>query len=123
MFGYFRIEGELKLGDEILYFTKILNKRDTLPETGLRRNSIYYPFITYINHTIALYFSEAYDDVALFIKRAESELENLKKRDKVKCEYFTICEQYLFVLSKDLLQNKVLSSMGIEVLPDKFKKV
>ena len=41
---------------------KSLIKKDSLPSSGLKRNSDYYLLITYINHTIALLLSEEYDN-------------------------------------------------------------
>ena len=105
---------------EIIEFAKILNKKDSLPSSGLKRNSVYYSLITYINHTIALFISEEYDDVALFIKRADTEIKSLKTKKYLQ-KYFTLCEQHLQILSCYLLQNKLISENCIEFIPDRFK--
>jgi hypothetical protein len=56
--------------EDIMNKIRMLNKCETIPLHGLRRNSIYYRLISYINNSICLFISESYDDVALFIKRA-----------------------------------------------------
>jgi len=99
-----------------------MNRCDVLPATGLRRNSIYYPFITYMNHTIALFLCEEYDAVALFIYRADIELNKLKMKDDCKDRYFAICEQYIQKLSRYMLKNNFLSGLGMQMLPDRFKE-
>lgn len=108
--------------EEIVNYTKMLNRKDVLPETFLRRNSIFYSFVSYINHSIALFLSEDYDSVALFVKRAESELENLRIKNECGERYFILCEQYLMKLSGYLYKNKLLSQIGIQMLPDRFKE-
>ncbi|WP_407310007.1 hypothetical protein [Desulfosporosinus sp. SB140] len=102
--------------EDISNLTKLLNRKDILPVGYLRRNSIYYSFVSYINHTIALFIGEDYDDVALFIKRSHSELMKLKVKNECSEEYFSLCEQYLKKLSIYLYKNELLSDFGIEML-------
>jgi len=106
---------------EIIEYAKTLNKKDSLPLSGLKRNSVYYPLITYINNTIALLISEEYDNVALFIRRADKEIEDLKTKNFCQEKYFILCEQYLQMLSYYLLHNKLISESCNEFIPDRFK--
>ncbi|NRF95421.1 hypothetical protein HQN89_31610 [Paenibacillus frigoriresistens] len=84
--------------EEIMNKIRMLNKRETLPLTGLQLNSIYYRLISYINNSICLFISESYDDVALFLKRADEEIRILKTKDVehkkyfVSSDYFVSCE-------------------------------
>ncbi len=106
----------------LIEFVKILNKKDSLPSLGLKRNSVYYPLITYINHTIALLLSEEYDNVVLFIRRADKEIENLKGSGFGQENYLILCEHYLQILSYALLGKKLISESCIELMPNKFKE-
>lgn len=108
---------------EIIEYAKILNKKDSLPSSGLKRNSVYYALITYINHTIALLISEEYDNVALFIRRADKEIESLKNKNYFEEKYFVLCEKYLQMLSQYLVYNKFISPGCNEFIPDKFKDI
>jgi len=112
---------EIPLYDEIINLAKTLNKPGMLPSTGIRRNSVYYSFITYINHTIAFFISEDFDAVVIFISRADKELINLKEKYGCISEYFILCEQYLFTLSKYILKNRNLSEVLLQILPDRYK--
>lgn len=106
---------------EIIEFAKTLNKKDLLPSSALKRNSVFFPLVTYINHTIALLISEEYDNVALFIRRADKEIEGLKMKNLCQEKYFIACEQYLQMLSYYLLYNRLISESCNEFIPDRFK--
>ncbi|KGE18430.1 hypothetical protein [Paenibacillus wynnii] len=84
-----------------------------VPESGLRRNSIYYNLITSINHTIALLVSSSYDDVALFINRANKEID---ERHFIETTYIELCREYLKTLTNYLEDNNLLSSNGQDLL-------
>jgi len=47
----------MNLIEDIMIMIKKLNKADVLPHTSLRMNSVYYAYVSYINHTIALTLS------------------------------------------------------------------
>lgn len=53
---------------EIVYDLEILS--DLLPENYLKRNSIYYEYISYLAHVATLYQSKKYRACQFFIKRA-----------------------------------------------------
>ncbi|HEX9061284.1 MAG TPA: hypothetical protein VF941_13980, partial [Clostridia bacterium] len=115
--------GESIMYEEIITLAKALNKRGIPPSTSLKRNSVYYSLISYINHTIAFFISEDYDAVAIFIKRADEEINRLNQKLECKDEYFELCHQYLNKLTDYLLKNKFLSKSILEWLPDKLKKI
>ncbi|CAI6082622.1 hypothetical protein PAECIP112173_03633 [Paenibacillus sp. JJ-100] len=104
---------ENMINHQILCYMKQLNTKEVLPESGLRRNSIYYNLITSINHTIALLISGSYDEVALFINRAYREID---KRHFLETTYIELCRDYLRTLTEYLEDNKLLSSNGQNLL-------
>lgn len=102
--------------EEIMKLAAELNKNTLVPHMYLRRNTIQYSFVSYINHTIALMLSNEYIATAIFINRANIELENLKKSNQGAGAYFTACEQYLTSLTEYLTNNKLLPDSHIEKL-------
>ncbi|MBR2566951.1 MAG: phosphotransferase [Paenibacillus sp.] len=108
---------ENMISHQILCYMKQLNTMEVLPESGLRRNSIYYNLITSINHTIALLISGSYDEVALFINRAYREIDEIHFLETT---YIELCREYLRALTEYLEDNKLLSSNGQNLL--KMKK-
>jgi hypothetical protein len=106
------------MGDEIiLNFFKQLNNGNLLPETSLRRNSIYYRFVSYINNSIACYLSENNNGTIIFINRAYKEMIELKKgnyinKDNIK--YFTLCQKYIKITSGYLIDNKLVDENFIQ---------
>ncbi|WML44571.1 hypothetical protein [Neobacillus sp. PS3-40] len=89
--------------DELI---KKLNSKSVLPDSFLRRNSIYYRFFSYINNSIGLYIANNNKGTALFINRAYKELLVLKKENSLKedsLEYFNICCAYMLKVSDYLL--------------------
>jgi hypothetical protein len=93
-----------------------MNKSDILPETSLRRNSIYYKLVCYINNSIALFFSDSFDDVALFIMRATKEIENLTEKGNRNERYFIICEEYIKLMKIFLVSENLLNDSGLYYL-------
>jgi hypothetical protein len=116
----FKKGGVKSMKEDIANIIKVLNKRETLPFTGLQRNSVYYKLISYINNSICLFISESYDDVALFIKRADEEIQMLVERNLKHTDYFTLCEQYMMLVSKHMLYQNLISIEGLNVLPEKY---
>ena len=98
-----------------------LNKRESLPDSGLKRNSVHYPLISYINNSISLFISESYDDVALFFKRADDEISILNQKNLSHVEYFSLCDDYMRSVSKFLITHNYLSESGLELIPHKYK--
>lgn len=107
--------------EDIMNIIKVLNKRETLPFPGLERNSVYYKLISYINNSICLYISESFDDVALFIKRADQEIRILAERNLKHTDYCTLCGEYMLLVSKYMLNHNLLSKEGLNVLPEKYQ--
>ena len=106
------------MGNEIIFnFFKQLNKRNLLPEKALRRNSIYYRFVSYINNSIACFMSENYDGTILFINRAYKEMKELKKENFIKddnIKYFSLCQKYIKTTSEYLFDNNLVDEFFIE---------
>ncbi|MCD1260541.1 hypothetical protein B5M42_017200 [Paenibacillus athensensis] len=105
---------------ELLKLARRLNLKDTLPQTALERNSLFYPLVTYVNHTIALSLSGSYDAVALFISRADKELNILIGKNKADEVYLPLCQKYLSMLSNHLIKHALLGEQGVSMLPDKY---
>jgi hypothetical protein len=105
----------------IMVKIKRLNKSESLPITGLRRNSLHYKLISYINNSICLLISESYDNVALFIKRAEAEISFLTQENLRHEEYFALCDDYMKSVSKYMITNNFLTEIGFDMLPQKYQ--
>ncbi|NQX68944.1 hypothetical protein HQN90_22710 [Paenibacillus alba] len=115
--------GNIEIYDdsEIISLMKNLNQNNVLPENGLQRNSTYYTLVSYINHTIALYIGGSYDNVALFVYRADKEIEILITKYHFKDSYLQTCRDYLFKLSEYLLERNLLSNKASELIPNKYR--
>lgn len=59
-----------KIKREIGKFHKILNHRDVVPGQSFKMNVPAYPYVTHINHIIALFISSGYDLIPFQINRA-----------------------------------------------------
>lgn len=105
--------------NDVLQFNKLLC--DKIEPTWLRRNSSCYSLVSYINHITSLFLGEQYDDVALFIKRANSELERLEIECDYSFEYFEIVKIYIKKIAEYLLQNNLLAETAVSLLPEKLK--
>lgn len=78
-----------------------------------------YRLVCFINNSIALFMSENYKGVALFIKRAHKEIlvvrsYDLVGREEFVVKYTTLCEEYLIDLMKYIRNNKLISDKDIE---------
>lgn len=82
----------MKVIDELIRKVNLV-----LPEYALRRNSLYYEYICYINHTYTFFTCGLYNETSLFINRAYRFLDKNK-------EEIDLSHQYL-VTSKELLDN------------------
>jgi len=108
--------------EEMIEYAKMLNKEESLPSPWLRRNSIYYPLRSYINHTIAFLISEEYVNTALFIRRANKEIESLRAKECFEEKYFILCDKFLQMVSQYLLNNKLISEDYCDYfIPDKYR--
>lgn len=107
--------------NELLNYAKLLNSKEIFKEDWFRRNTAYYPLITYINHTIAFYVGMNYDGVvAIFIRRAAKELDCLINERGFHEKYFDIAEEYLYKITAYLMENNL--SEITESIPEKFRK-
>jgi|GEM_PF-3564791 len=109
---------KVEIPGELWGLMRQLNRREVLPQTALQRNSVYYRLVTYINHTIALYLGDSYDDAALFIARAEREWQGIVAHKGAEEAYLPLCRRYLQLLAEQLLRHNLLGQEGLAVLPD-----
>ncbi len=105
----------------IIRYAEILNSQDIFKPEWVKRNAIYYNLITYINHTIALFIGMNYDNAAVFVRRAAKELDFLIERG-YREEYFDVSEEYLYKITRHLKENKLITEVMLESIPDRFRK-
>lgn len=87
---------------------------------ALQMSSPLYRLVCFINNSIALFTSENYLGVALFIKRAHKEVLVVKSyetigREEFIMKYTTLCEEFLVDLTKYIRNNKLISDKDIEL--------
>jgi len=97
---------------------KDINKLDFLPDDCFRRNSVYYNLVTYINHIIALYISNSYVVIPVFINRADKEITDLSNRLDHHI-YFDKCRMLLLQVSNQI--NSIIDPVIAEILPLIYK--
>ena len=98
------------MNDLIEYFIKV---NTDIPEDALRRNSIYYELLTYINHIIAFLICERYDEAALFVKRAVNFIEKFPNKAD---GYIKKCKGFADVIAERLISCKCISESGVNYL-------
>jgi hypothetical protein len=72
---------------------KLMN--NCLPPHALRRNSLYYNYVCYMNNIYCLLISGLYDEVGLFVSRAYKYREKNKDRIDFKEQYMIKSENFL----------------------------
>ena len=92
------------------YFKKV---NTDIPEDALRRNSIYYELLTYINHIIAFLICERYDDAALFVVRAVNFIEKFPNNAD---GYIKKCKGFADVVAERLISCQYISESGVNYL-------
>ncbi len=122
--------------DNVLQLAIRINRKETTIVPILQRNHGYYALATYINHSIALLISESYDNVALFVDRANREISQIndllvnpnkdaqssKRLAEMKL-YFDLCFEYLTELKEYLTEGDLLTVQGSRVLPREIERV
>lgn len=108
--------------NEVINYAELLNSKEILKPEWLRRNAIYYTLITYMNHTIALFVGMNYDGVAIFVRRAAKELERLINERGFHEKYFDVSEEYLYKITRHLIENQLISEKMAESIPDRYRK-
>lgn len=108
--------------NDVIRFAKILNSKGIMDPEWLRRNAIYYKLITYINHTIALFIAMNYEGTAVFVRRAAKELDFLSERGYCE-EYFDIAEEYLYIITRYLIEKRLITEVMTESIPAKFRDI
>lgn len=110
---------------EIVYDLEILS--DLLPQNYLKRNSIYYEYISYLAHVATLYQSKKYRACQFFIKRAfefilDAEIKNdFQKYVKESKKYMKRIASYMHECG--LIDNDLLERFKeLEVLKPKVDK-
>ena len=111
---------------EIVYDLEILS--DLLPQNYLKRNSIYYEYISYLAHVATLYQSKKYRACQFFIKRAfefilDAEIKNdFQKYVKESKKYMKRIASYMHECG--LIDNDLLERFKeLEVLKPKVDKL
>jgi len=105
--------------NQIFDYTLLLTQK--MEPVWLRRNSIYYTLVTYINHTIALFIGRDYDGVIIFVRRADVELVRLESKFGYVGPYFDVVKEYLPKMVLYLKENNLVSEKTLEFLPEKYK--
>jgi hypothetical protein len=124
-FYYFMCElgvDDRAMFNEVINYAELLNSKEILKPEWLRRNAIYYTLITYMNHTIALFVGMNYDGVAIFVRRAAKELERLINERGFHEKYFDVSEEYLYKITRHLIENQLISEKMAESIPDRYRK-
>jgi hypothetical protein len=103
--------------NEVLEFNQLLCTK--IEPDWLRRNSSYYGLVSYVNNLTCLFIGEQYADVALFIRRIDSELERVIDYG-LSYEYFGIARKYIQRITDYLLLNNLLSAETMKLLPEKY---
>lgn len=78
-----------------------------LPQYALRRNSIYYEYVCYINNIYTLLICELYDEVELFINRADKYIKKNEKNIDFENQYIIKSKEFLNTI-RDYLDNNNL---------------
>lgn len=89
-------------------YIKELNSEKIVPQSFYKRNSPYYTFVSYINHSAACFMSENYDGTILFLHRAYQEYKALHshgKMDEHHRRYFNLCKSYIKITSSYVVEH------------------
>ncbi|WP_099192681.1 hypothetical protein [Tepidibacter mesophilus] len=84
---------------------KLINS--CLPQYALRRNSAYYEYVCYINNIYTFLICGLYDEVDLFINRANKYLEKNQKMIDFENQYIISSKEFLNRI-RDYLDNNDL---------------
>ena len=108
--------------DEINKFHFALNQSNLVPSQWYRRNHIHYTLVSYINQIVALFLSQNYENIPVFIKRASEELEN-KSNDTESKNYIICANNYLnhmvyFIYTFELVEKNLLETIIPNFLND-----
>ncbi len=104
----------------VLEYNKLLCEK--MEPTWLRKNSTCYNLVSYVNNLTCLFNGEQYNNVALFIRRIDVEIERLETNYNYRYEYFEITKTYIRKILEYLFQNNLLSESAISLLPEKYQQ-
>ncbi|MDQ6418002.1 hypothetical protein RB620_01000 [Paenibacillus sp. LHD-117] len=102
------------MANELPDIFKEINKKDNLPSDCFRRNSPHYNLVSYINNIIALYLSDSYEFIPVFIKRADKEITDLTNRIGHH-KYFDNCRVLLSQVANQV--NNAIDNVIDDILP------
>ena len=103
-------ENELKKNIEM--FIKKINTPIFLPPKCYRRNSIYYTLLCYVNNITAIYISDNYEAIPIFINRARKELPRFKIDNN---EFYSLIEEYLNCMNEFLIKYSGIKNEKLEL--------
>ncbi|MDJ1496057.1 hypothetical protein QNI19_24185 [Cytophagaceae bacterium DM2B3-1] len=107
---WFVIEKEKE--DELNIISQIRSLNTLLPEGALKRNKIYYEYVTYVHHVVAFFQSQQYDATAQGIRRA---FVYLKDNPKLFSEtpYFKRSKYLLKMILHHLIEKNLLTEITL----------
>ncbi|QDS92496.1 hypothetical protein FF011L_12410 [Roseimaritima multifibrata] len=73
-----------------------LNRAGVPPDGCYKRNTVWYPLVSYINTIIALYLSDNYDVIPVFVMRATNTHADIAKEHKH--VYLDLVAEYLHLI-------------------------
>ncbi|WP_307347348.1 hypothetical protein [Paenibacillus polymyxa] len=123
------------LNSHVFELAKKLNTEENHKQwTGLRRNSVFYGLVCYINNSISLCLSDNYTSSILFLRRARKEIINIetnsnKSQYQYGDKYIKLCNNYLNELETFIKDNHLVSDEDFEFILNKelcrhrFKRV
>ncbi|MDU8672248.1 MULTISPECIES: hypothetical protein [Paenibacillus] len=110
------------LNSHVFELAKKLNTEEIHKQwTGLRRNSVFYGLVCYINNSISLCLSDNYTSSILFLRRARKEIINIetnsnKIQDQYGDRYIKLCNNYLNELETFIKDNHLVSDKDFEFI-------
>lgn len=100
---------------------RIKDLNEFLPKGAIKRNSIYYEYVTYVSHIVYFFISEKYDYTALFIRRAYRYLEKHQNNDPEYQKYIDFRKIILKDVVEYILENNLISEW-VSFLKDEIIK-
>ena len=87
----------MTLNSQIEHLQNTLNTHALLPDKALRRNSVLYELVCYVNNVIALNLSENHRPIGTFIERAET---FMSENEGACPDYYQKVDEYFSLLKR-----------------------
>ncbi|TQR97411.1 hypothetical protein [Paenibacillus ottowii] len=113
------------LNSHVFELAKKLNTEEIHKQwTGLRRNSVFYHLVCYINNSISLCLSANYTSSILFLRRARKEIINIETNsnkipDQYGDKFIKLCNNYLNELETFIKDNHLVPDEDFEFILNK----